>query len=154
MHRHTQIIAVLLLLGAPLLLAGAQTPAPTRPRPTRDEMLRSMATSKARADSAAARVSQLAVTPRELDLAVGDSVYTPDLFARLQVRGLTADGDTLRDFAKGFMLVPSPLIERKGSDIFARGAGDATLWVVLGSEMSNVNLRDTTRAIRVLIHIK
>lgn len=154
MHRSAVLTTVLLLIGAPLLLAGAQSPASSRPRPTRDQMLRSMAASRARADSAAARVSLLVVTPRTLELSVGDSVYTRDLYSRLQVRGVTAEGDTLSDFAKGFMLMPSPLLEAKGSDVLVRGAGDATLWVILGSGPARVNLKDTTRAVRVLIHIR
>jgi hypothetical protein len=153
MLRPTLLASVLLLISV-LPFAGAQSAASSRARPTRDEMLRSMAASRARADSAAARVSLLVVAPRSLELSVGDSVFSQDLYSRLQVRGLTVQGDTLRDFARTFMLEPSPLLERKGSDILARGAGDATLWVLLGSDPAKVELQDTTRAVRIPIHIR
>ena len=115
-------------------------------------MLRAMLASKAQADSAAARVTQLVVTPRSLELSVGDSVFSRDLYRRLDIRGVTAEGDTLTLFAKSLMLEPSAYIERIGSDLVARRAGEATLWVVLGSDLK-IDIRDTMRTVRVPIHV-
>ena len=83
---------------------------------------------------------------------MGDSVFSQDLYRKLDVSGVTAEGDTLREIAKGFMLEPSPFLARRGSDLVARRPGEATLWVLLGSD-PRVDLRDTMRVVRVAIHV-
>jgi predicted secreted Zn-dependent protease len=106
-----------------------------------------------RADSAAERITRLIVTPSSLELTVGDSLSDVDLFRRLDVRGTTAQGDTLRSFARTFMLEPNDLLVRRGPGFLARGAGDVGLWVFVGPQR-RTDLSDSARAIRVPIHIR
>lgn len=109
--------------------------------------------SRADADSAAERVARLLVTPVSLELSVGDSVFTQDLFRRLEIHGVTAEGDTLHDFAKSFLLARNSLLERRGQYFVARGSGDVNLWVFLGSRPATMDLHESARAVRVPIHI-
>jgi len=51
------------------------------------------------------------------------------------------------------MLMPSRFIERRGSDLLARQPGEATLWVVVGSDM-RIDMRDSTRAVRIPIQVR
>jgi predicted secreted Zn-dependent protease len=118
-----------------------------------DSLRALFAAERAQAESAAALVTRLVVTPTTLDLRVGERIASLDLFRRLDVRGVTAAGDTLRIFARTFSIEPSPLIELAGRMIVARRAGDAALWVVVGTD-AGPRSRDSTRAIRVLIHIR
>lgn len=106
-----------------------------------------------RGDSAAERITRLLVTPGSLELKVGDNIPGMDLFARLDVRGITAEGDTLRRFTRAFLVEPNELLVRSGSGFLARGAGDVTLWIVLGRP-PNIDPRDSTRSVRVPIHIR
>ena len=107
----------------------------------------------ASADSAAAQIRRLLVTPAGLELSVGDSVFSLDLYRRLDLRGITAQGDTLRSFAKTFILEPNTLLVRRGSDLVARGAGEAYLWILLGSR-PEFDLNESERTVRVPIHIR
>lgn len=107
----------------------------------------------ARADSAAALVTRLLVTPGALELTVGDSVFSVDLFRRLDVRGITAQGDTLRSFARSYMVEPNALLVRSGLAFVARGAGDVDLWIVAGSQ-PRIDRVESPRAVRVPIHIR
>lgn len=107
----------------------------------------------ARTDSAAALVTRLLVTPGALELAVGDSVFSIDLYRRLEVRGITAAGDTLRAFARSYMVEPNALLVRSGPAFVARGAGDVDLWVVAGSQ-PRIDRLESPRAVRVPIHIR
>jgi hypothetical protein len=114
-----------------------------------------MAAAKARADSAAARVARLVVRPAYLELNVGDSVYTQDLYTqRLQVLGVTAAGDTIREFAKSFALEPNPYLEEDGQGLIARRAGVATLWIYIGSRPRPPLFVDTTGVARVQLRVK
>jgi predicted secreted Zn-dependent protease len=106
-----------------------------------------------RADSTAERITGLIVTPSSLELTVGDSLSGADLFRRLDVRGTTAQGDTLRSFARTFIVEPNELLVRSGFGFLARGAGDVTLWVVVGSQL-RLDLRESARSVRVPIHIR
>jgi predicted secreted Zn-dependent protease len=106
-----------------------------------------------RADSVADRVTRLLVTPSSLELKVGEIVMGNDLFRRVDVKGMTAEGDTLRNFARRFMVEPSELLVRRGAGFVARGAGDANLWVITGSPMQ-FDLRESARTVRVPIHIR
>ena len=106
-----------------------------------------------RADSVADRVTRLLVTPSSLELKVGETVFGNDLFRRVDVKGMTAEGDTLRNFARRFMVEPSELLVRRGAGFVARGAGDANLWVITGSPMQ-FDLRESARTVRVPIHIR
>jgi hypothetical protein len=96
----------------------------------------------------------MVVKPAMLELAVGDSVYSPDLRSRLEIIGLTAAGDTVQHFATLFALQPNPFLEHHGGDYLARRAGTATLWIYIGSEPPRRPFTDTTRAARVQIRIK
>ena len=118
------------------------------------ERLRMMQESRARADSAAERVTRLLVTPPSLELSVGDSVFSQDLYRRLEFGGVTAEGDTLHDFAKTFLFERNSLLERRGPYLVARGSGDVSLWVFLGSRPGTFDLRESARAVRVPIHIR
>jgi hypothetical protein len=113
-----------------------------------------MAAAKARADSAAALVTKLVVRPAYLDLRVGDSVYTRDLYTQLQVLGVTAAGDTISEFAKWFALEPSPYLEQHGHDLVARRAGIATLWIYIGTDPTRRLFVDTTGVARVQLRVK
>jgi hypothetical protein len=84
---------------------------------------------------------------------VGDGVESLDLFRRLDVRGLTVAGDTLRNLARTYGIEPSPLIDRAGRMIVARRAGVINVWIVPGSSLTPDAL-DTTRAVRVPVHIR
>lgn len=118
-----------------------------------DSLRRFFARDRVSAESAAVLVTRLPVAPSSIELTVGDSLPSLDLFRRFDVRGLTAAGDTLRVFARTFSIEPSPLIERAGRMIVVRRAGDATLWVVAGTD-AGPPARDSTRAVRVPIHIR
>ena len=109
--------------------------------------------SAARADSAAERVIRLLVAPTSLELQVGDSIASTDLYRRLDVRGMTAQGDTLRSFARIFLVEQSELLVRNRIGFVARGAGDVNLWVVVASQ-PQIDLRESPRAVRVPIHIR
>jgi len=112
-----------------------------------------MEASRARADSAAARVTKLLVVPRSLELSVGDSVFSLDLYRRLELAGVTAEGDTLRSFARTYLLEPGTSLVRAGNELVARHEGDANLWILLGSR-PQVQLRESARVVRVPIHIR
>lgn len=107
----------------------------------------------ARADSAADRVARLLVSPAALELRVGDDMPVPELYRRLDVRALTAEGDTLRGFTRTFLVEPNELLVRGGSGYVARGAGDVDLWVLVGVP-AQIDLRESPRAARVPIHIR
>ena len=64
-----------------------------------------------------------------------------------------AEGDTLRSFAKTFLVEPTELLVRRGLGFVTLGAGDVTLWVLLGSR-PRTDLRDSARAVRVPIRIR
>lgn len=146
--------------GAPSFVAADNSPsrgsgsAPAGSLLPSSERLRRMEESRARADSAAERVTRLLVTPTSIELTVGDSVFSPDLYRRLEFRGVTAEGDTLNDFAKTFLIERSSLLERRGSFLVARGSGDVSLWVFLGSRLGPMDLRESARVVRVPIHIR
>ena len=113
----------------------------------------SFVASGVRADSAAERVTQLLVRPGSLELAVGDSVSAINLFRRLDVRGLTAQGDTLRTFSRTFLVEPNERLVRSGSGFLARAAGDANLWIVVGSQ-PRAAMSESARSVRVPVHIR
>jgi predicted secreted Zn-dependent protease len=109
--------------------------------------------STGRSDSAAAQVARLVVTPSALDLKVGDDMPGVSLFRRLEVLGITERGDTLRNFARTYMVQPNELLVRQGAGFVARGAGDVDLWVVVGS-IPRADMQESPRAVRVPIHIR
>jgi len=109
--------------------------------------------SSVRPDSAAERVTQLLVRPDALDLAVGDSMPATDLFRRLDVRGITAQGDTLRAFSRTFLVEPNERLVRSGSGFVARAPGDVNVWVLVGSQPRSV-VSESGRSVRVPIHIR
>lgn len=129
--------------------AGPARDASTLPAAQRQ----AMEASRARADSFAARVTKLLVSPSSLELSVGDSVFSLDLYRRLEVRGVTAQGDTLLSFGRTYILEPSKILVRRGSDLVARSAGNASLWILLGSR-PQMDLSESARAVRVPIHIR
>jgi hypothetical protein len=155
--RFPTALATLALIGAvlPTTGLGQSTAADTTAAAARRARLRAaMAAAKARADSAATLVQTLVVTPAYLDLRVGDSVYTRDLYTQVQVLGVTAAGDTIREFGKTFALQPSPYLEQRGQDLLARRAGVATLWIYIGSRPMMPLFTDTTGAARVQLRVK
>lgn len=123
------------------------------PALSNDSLRQVLIDERARAESAAVLVARLVVAPISLELSVGDSIASLDLFRRLDVRGVTTDGDTLRVFARTFSIEASPLIERVGRMIVARRVGETALWVVPGSD-ADPSTRDTARAVRVPIRIR
>jgi predicted secreted Zn-dependent protease len=106
-----------------------------------------------RSDSAAERVTRLLVTPASLELEVGASISAMDLFRRLEVLGTTAEGDTLRTFARTFVVEPNELLVRSGSGFLARAAGDVVLWIFVGPR-PQLELRESARSVRVPIRIR
>ena len=120
----------------------------------RARMLAGMEAARARAESAAARVIRIVARPTALEVAVGDSVFSQDLWGRIEVLGITAAGDTVRGFAKAFALQPNPYLEQRGSDLLARQAGTAMLWIYPSSRPSGPFFSDTSRVARVEIHVK
>ncbi len=106
-----------------------------------------------RADSAAAQVARLIVTPSALELKVGEDLPGSALYRRLDVLGMTAQGDTLRGFARSFIVEPNERLVRQGVGFLARSAGDVHLWVVVGSPQ-RIDLRESPLAVRVPIHIR
>jgi hypothetical protein len=118
-----------------------------------DSVRRALLDSREGAARAAALVTRMLVTPASLDLRVGDSVASPDLFRRLDVRGVTSQGDTVLNFARTYRIEPSALVDRVGRMIVARRAGILSLWIVPGSALVP-DARDTERAVRVPIHIR
>jgi hypothetical protein len=106
-----------------------------------------------RADSAAERVTRLLVTPSALELKVGAIVLSNDLFRRLDVQGVTAEGDTLRSFPRRFLVEPSEVLVRRGAGYVARATGEANLWVITGSP-TQFDLRESGRTVRVPVHIR
>jgi hypothetical protein len=154
--RFPAAFATLALIGAVLPATGlAQSTTDDSATLARRARLRAaMAAAKARAESAATLVATLVVRPTYLELNVGDSVYTRDLYTQLEVLGVTAAGDTIREFAKGFALEPSPYLEQHGQDLLARRAGVATLWIYIGAEPRRRLFVDTTGVARVQLRIK
>jgi predicted secreted Zn-dependent protease len=118
-----------------------------------EEMRARMESSRARADSEAARVTRLLVTPGRIELKVGDVISSASLYGRLTVTGLTAQGDTLTYCGKSFMLEPNALLVRTLAGLEARGAGDVNLWVLTGSR-PDLALRESDHVVRVVIHIR
>jgi predicted secreted Zn-dependent protease len=108
---------------------------------------------RARADSEAARVTRLLVTPRRIELKVGDVISSATLYGKLTVTGLTAQGDTLTAFGKSFMLEPNPRLVRTLAGLEARRAGDANLWVLTGTR-PDLPLRESDHVVLVVIHIR
>jgi hypothetical protein len=150
-------LATLALIGAALPTAGLaqDTKADSAAAARRASLQAAMAAAKARADSAATRVARLVVRPAYLELRVGDTVYTQDLYTQqLQVLGVTAAGDTIREFAKSFALQPNPYLERHGQDLIARRPGVATLWIYVGSRPRPPLFADTTGVARVELRVK
>jgi predicted secreted Zn-dependent protease len=117
-----------------------------------DSIQRVRAMERVRSDSETALVTRLVVTPDSLALQVGDSLAVMAFFLRLDVRGVTASGDTLRGFARSYMIDPGDGIERVGRMIVARRPGDAGVWVVLGPD-PRPEARAGTLAVRVPIHV-
>ena len=144
---------VLLFLSAALpSVSGAQGAAADSAR--RARMLAEMARTKARSDSAAARVRTVVARPTHLQLRVGARVETRTLLTRLRIVGVTAAGDTVRRFSKTFALQPNPYVEQQGPDLVAKRAGSAMLWIYAGTEMTPRFFADTTRAARVEIRVR
>jgi predicted secreted Zn-dependent protease len=106
-----------------------------------------------RGDSSAAQVARLLVTPSALELKVGESMSLMEMHRRLEVLGMTAQGDTLRTFTRTFVVEPNELLVRQGVGYLARRAGDVDLWIV-ASPPTRIDLRDSARAVRVPIHIR
>jgi hypothetical protein len=150
------VLATLALTVAALPANGAaQSPTSDSAAAARRANLRAaMAAAKARADSAATLVKTLVVTPTYLELRVGDSVFSRDVYKRLDVRGVTATGDTISEFAKSFALEPSPYLEQRGHDLLPRRPGIATLWIYLGSRPALPLFADTTGVARVQLRVK
>lgn len=145
-------LALLLLFTAVPCVSGAQDAAADSTR--RARMLAEMARTKARSDSAAARIRTVVATPSHLQLRVGERVETRTLVARLRIVGLTAAGDTVPRFSKTFALQPNPYVEQQGPDLVAVGAGNASLWIYAGTEMTRRFFADTSRAARVEIRVR
>jgi hypothetical protein len=154
--RFPAALATLALAVAALPTTGlAQTTTDDSAALARRARLRAaMAEGRARADSAARLVARLVVRPAYLELHVGDSVYAGDLMSQLEVVGVTAAGDSIREFAKSLAVEPSPYVERRGLDLIARRAGVATLWIYIGTEPTRRFFKDTTRVTRVPIRVK
>jgi hypothetical protein len=154
--RFPTALATLALIGATLPTTGLaqSTTADSAAAARRARLQAAMAAAKARADSAATLVATLVVRPAYLELRVGDSVYTRDLYTQLQVLGVTAAGDTIREFAKSFALQPNPYLERHGQHLIARRSGAATLWIYLGSRQRLPLFVDTTGVASVQLRVK
>jgi len=118
-----------------------------------EEMRARMEASRARADSEAARVTRLLVTPRLIELKVGDVISSDELYGKLTVTGLTAQGDTLTSFGRSFMLEPNPRLIRTIRGLEARRAGDANLWVLTGTRPDRA-LQESDHVVLVVIHIR
>jgi hypothetical protein len=153
--RSSTALATLALVVSALPTTGtAQSTTDDSVALRRARLRTAMAAAKARAESSATRVTALVVRPAYLELQVGDSVYSQDLWRQLEVLGVTTTGDTISEFAKSFALEPSPYLERRGLDLLARHAGVATLWIYIGVGPRRRFFVDTTRAARVQIRVK
>ena len=130
----------------------ATRPAQTLSRAAIDSIQHVRAMDRARADSETAVITQLVVTPDSLGLRVGDSLTALSLFLRLDVRGVSARGDTLRGFVRSYSLETEDRLEQVGRMIVARRPGDAGIWVVLGPD-PRPETRATTLAVRVPVHV-
>jgi hypothetical protein len=144
----------LIVIALPTTGAAQSTTDDSAAAARRARLRAAMAAAKARAESAATLVRTMVVRPAYLELHVGDSVYTRDLYTQLEVLGVTAAGDTIREFAKVFALEPSPYLEQHGQDLFGRRAGVATLWIYLGSIPRLPLFADTTGVARVELRVK
>ena len=113
-----------------------------------------LAAAKARADANALRVKRLIVRPASLELSVGDSIFSPDLWGRLSIVGLTESGDSVYDFAKSLALQPNDYLEQNGSLLIARRRGTATLWIYVGVDPKRRYFIENDDAERVRISIK
>lgn len=121
--------------------------------PARDSIQRLRIAARARADSETAVITRLVVKPDSLGLRVGDSLAVLSLYLRLNVRGVTASGDTLSGFSRSYALDTGGRIAQVGRMIVAREPGDADVWVVLGPD-PRPEARATTIAVRVPVHIR
>lgn len=154
--RFSTALATWALIGValPTTVVAQSTTSDSAAAGRRARLLAAMAAAKARADSAATLVTSLVVRPTYLELHVGDSLYSQDVYTQLQVLGVTAAGDTIREFGKLFALEPNPYLERRGQDLLARRAGVATLWIYIGSDPMRRVFVDTTGVARVQLRVK
>lgn len=140
--------------GPPRAL-GARTVSASRaamPAPTNDSIQKAVAVAMARGDSETNVVTRLVVSPDSLALQVGDSLSLLMIYSRLDVRGVTTSGDTVRGFARSYALDPGKSIQRIGRMIVARRPGEAEIWIVLGPD-PRPDARDTMPAVRLPIHV-
>lgn len=130
--------------------AAAQRPDSSARRPLAAEL----AAARERAEAGAQSVKRIAVTPSRLALSVGDTIVSYDLWSQLHIVGLTAAGDSIRDFAKFLALQPNPYLEQHGSTLIARRPGTAVLWIYIGSNPNRAFFTDAEYAERVRVTIK
>jgi hypothetical protein len=113
-----------------------------------------LAVARARADANARTVKRMTVSPSTLELSVGDSIISHDLWSRLSIVGLTEGRDSVYDFAKTLALQPNDYLEQRGSLLIARRRGTATLWIYVGVDPDRRLFTETEYAERVHITIK
>jgi hypothetical protein len=113
-----------------------------------------LAVARARADANARTVKRMVVSPSSLELSVGDSIISNDLFGRLSIVGLTERGDSVYDFAKTVAIQPNDYLEQNGSMLIAWRRGIATLWIYVGVDPNRRLFTEAEYAERVRITIK
>ena len=148
MKRSILAVTIAVLLSASASAQSSSTASASR------SLKEKLAAARARSDANALMVKRMAVSPSTLELSVGDSIISADLWSRLSIVGITERGDSLYDFAKTLALQPNDYLEQNGSLLVARKRGTATLWIYIGVDPERRFFTETEYVERVRITIK